>query len=136
MDYKKFTTLNEDIISIRKAVFIEEQGFQNEFDKFDKNCTHIVLYDKGKAVAVCRYFKENGMYHLGRVAIVKEYRGKHLGNYILQTAENEIKKEGGKSIVVSAQVRAKGFYNKNGYIESGEIFFDEYCEHINMIKKV
>lgn len=48
MDYKKFTTLNEDIISIRKAVFVEEQGFQNEFDKFDKNCTHIVLYDKGK----------------------------------------------------------------------------------------
>ena len=82
MDYKKFTTLNEDIISIRKAVFVEEQGFQNEFDKFDKNCTHIVLYDKGKAVAVCRYFKENGMYHLGRVAIVKEISRRHMAMQI------------------------------------------------------
>lgn len=136
MNYKKFKTLNKDIISIRTAVFIEEQGFQNEFDEIDKNCSHIVLYDKGKPIAVCRYFKENGNYHVGRVAIVKEYRGKHLGNYILQTAENEIKKDGGENIVVSAQVRVKDFYARNGYCETGEIYFDEYCEHINMIKKI
>ena len=136
MDYRKFKELNEDIISIRRTVFEKEQGFQNEFDEIDQNCSHIVLYDNDKPVAVCRFFKENGVYHIGQVAIVKEYRGKHLGKYILQIAENEIKKDGGSNIVVSAQVRVKDFYAKNGYSETGEIFFDEYCEHINMISSL
>ncbi len=134
MHYKKFNALNDDIVFIRESVFVKEQGFQNEFDDTDKYCTHIVFYDESKPVAVCRYFKENGVYHLGRVAIIKDYRGKHLGNYILQTAENEIKKDGGNYIVVSAQMRVKDFYAKNGYKESGKIYFDEYCEHIKMIK--
>lgn len=136
MEYQKFKELNNDIISIRRTVFEKEQGFQNEFDEIDQNCSHIVLYDSKKPIAVCRFFKENEMYHIGRVAIIKEYRGKHLGNYILQIAEDEIKKEGGQNITVSAQVRVKDFYAKNGYSEDGEIFFDEYCEHINMIKKI
>lgn len=136
MDYKKFKELNDDIISIRKTVFEKEQGFQNEFDEIDQNCSHIVLYDREKPIAVCRFFKENEMYHIGRVAIVKEYRGKHLGNHILHIAEDEIKKEGGRNITVSAQVRVKEFYAKNGYYEDGEIFFDEYCEHINMKKQI
>lgn len=136
MDYRRFKELNNDIISIRKTVFEKEQGFQNEFDEVDQNCSHIVLYDRAKPIAVCRFFKENEMYHIGRVAILKEYRGKHLGNHILHIAEDEIKKEGGQNITVSAQVRVKDFYAKNGYSEDGEIFFDEYCEHINMIKKV
>lgn len=137
MYYKKFKELNEDIISIRKSVFEKEQGFQNEFDEIDhQNCSHIVLYDNEKPNAVCRFFEKNGIYHIGRVAIVKEYRGKHLGNHILHIAEDEIKKEGGQNITVSAQVRVKDFYSKNGYSEAGEIFFDEYCEHINMIKQI
>lgn len=136
MDYKKFEELNDDIISIRKTVFEKEQGFQNEFDEIDKNCSHIVLYDSETPIAVCRFFKENEMYYIGRVAILKEYRGKHLGNHILHIAEDEIKKEGGRDITVSAQVRVKDFYAKNGYSESGAIFFDEYCEHINMIKQI
>ncbi len=38
--YKKFIGLNDDIIKIRTAVFIEEQGFKNEFDEIDKKFAH------------------------------------------------------------------------------------------------
>ena len=79
MNYKKFTGLNDDIIKIRTAVFIDEQGFKDEFDKIDKTCTHIVLYDNEKSIATCRYFKEGVIYHIGRVAIIKEYRRQGLG---------------------------------------------------------
>ncbi len=51
-----------------------------------------MLYDRAKPIAVCRFFKENEMYHIGRVAILKEYRGKHLGKHILRIVEDEIKK--------------------------------------------
>ncbi len=134
MEHKKYIGLNDDIIKIRTEVFIDEQGFKDEFDETDKICSHIVLYDNETPVATCRYFKENGIYHIGRVAVIKEYRNKHLGNEIIKIAEAEILKENGKQIEVSAQVRIKDFYNKLGYKEFGEVYFDEYCEHIAMKK--
>ena len=136
MQYKKFIGLNKDIINIRTAIFIDEQGFKNEFDEIDKNCSHIVLYDNNKPIAICRYFLENNNYHIGRVAILKEYRGNHLGYEIMNIAEKEIKNEGGKTIEVSAQVRVIDFYKKLGYKKSGEVYFDEYCEHIKMVKRL
>lgn len=136
MKNKKFTGLNDDIIGIRTEVFIDEQGFKDEFDETDKICSHIVLYDNETPVATCRYFKENEIYHIGRVAVIKEYRNQHLGNEIMKIAEAEILKENGKQIEVSAQVRIKDFYKKLGYKEFGEVYFDEYCEHIAMKKEL
>ncbi len=136
MKYKKFTGLNNDIISIRTEVFIDEQGFKDEFDETDKTCSHIVLYDNEIPVATCRYFEENGIYHIGRVAVIKKYRNQLLGNEIMKIAETEILKENCKQIEVSAQVRIKDFYKKLGYKEFGEVYFDEYCEHITMKKNL
>lgn len=136
MKYRNYIGLNQDIIRIRTCVFIDEQGFKNEFDEIDNTCNHIVLYDNNKPVAVCRYFKEENIYHIGRVAIIKKYRGRHLGNEILQIAENEIKKEGGKVLKISAQVRVKNFYAKNGFTEKGKVYLDEFCEHISMEKLI
>ena len=133
--YKKFIGLNDDIIKIRTEVFKEEQGFKNEFDETDKTCVHIVIYDKEVPVATCRYFKDE-TYHIGRVAVIKTYRGLKLGNMIMQITEDEISKEGGKSIEVSAQERVSDFYGKLGYKPIGEVYFDEYCEHIRMIKEL
>ena len=135
-NYQKFIGLNNDIIEIRTEVFIKEQGFKDEFDTTDKTCSHIVLYDNEKPVATCRYFKEGENYHIGRVAIIKEHRRKHLGNKIMQIAEDEILKDGGKQIEVSAQVRVSDFYKKLGYNQVGDIFFDEYCEHIRMVHEL
>ena len=50
--------------------------------------------------------------------------------------ENYIKKDGGQTIEVSAQVRVSEFYKKLGYNQVGDIYFDEYCEHIRMVKKL
>ncbi len=136
MKNKKFTGLNNDIIGIRTEVFIDEQGFKDEFDETDKICSHIVLYDNEIPVATCRYFEENGVYHIGRVAVIKEYRNQHLGNEIMKIAEAEILKENGKQIEVSAQVRVSEFYKKLGYNKVGDIYFDEFCEHIRMVKKL
>ena len=135
LTYKKHVGLNEDVVNIRTAVFMQEQGFQNEFDETDKTCTHLVLYDRNKPIATCRYFSDGTNYHIGRVAVIKEYRGKNLDNKMMQLAEDEIKKDGGKSIELYAQVRVKNFYQKLGYSPVGNVYFDEYCEHITMRKE-
>lgn len=36
----------------------------------------------------------------------------------------------------NSQCRAQGFYEKIGYVASGETYLDEDCEHIHMEKKL
>ena len=44
MIIKLYTELPKESYEIRKKVFVEEQGFKNEFDDIDKSSTHLVLY--------------------------------------------------------------------------------------------
>lgn len=123
---------------IREEVFMKEQGFQEEFDEIDLKAVCMVLYDDGKPIACCRYFpgEETGEYIAGRLAVLKEYRGRNLGRQMLEEIERKVKESGGKKISLSAQVRVKGFYETLGYIKSGDIYFDEDCEHIHMEKSL
>lgn len=137
MLYKKTNYLTEDAKDIRFEVFVSEQGFQNEIDETDKHAVHIVIYQDAKAVGVCRYFpaqKGSDIYKLGRVAIRKANRTQHLGKYLLDAAEENILKDGGRKVILAAQIQAKGFYIKCGYKPRGEVFLEESCPHIRMEK--
>ena len=92
MNTKIFTSLPQDAKDIRIEVFMNEQGFENEFDEIDTISHHIVVFDEGKPIGTCRFFKENNHYTIGRVAVLKEYRNQHIGNLLIRTAEKEIKK--------------------------------------------
>lgn len=136
IDFKVTNTLSEDEKMIRETVFIDEQKFKVEFDDTDDIATHIVMYLDNQPVGCCRLFKQDNEYHIGRIAVLKPYRGKGYGEKILLQAEKNAKKMGADSISLSAQVRASGFYEKLGYKKHGEIYFDEYCEHIAMKKDI
>lgn len=136
IDFKVTNTLSEDEKMIREMVFIEEQKFKIEFDDTDDIATHIVMYRDNHPVGCCRLYKQENEYHIGRIAVLKPYRGKGYGEKILLQAEKNAKKMGADSISLSAQVRASGFYEKLGYKKHGEIYFDEYCEHIAMKKYI
>lgn len=92
MNTKIFTSLPQDAKDIRIEVFMNEQGFENEFDEIDTISHHIVAFDEEKPIGTCRFFKENNHYTIGRVAVLKEYRNQHIGNLLIRTAEKEIKK--------------------------------------------
>ncbi len=136
IDFKVTNTLSEDEKMIRETVFIEEQKFKIEFDDTDDIATHIVMYIDNNPVGCCRLYKQENEYHIGRIAVLKPYRGKGYGEKILLNAERVAKEKGADSISLSALVRASGFYEKLGYKKHGEIYFDEYCEHIAMKKDI
>lgn len=75
-------------------------------------------------------------YIIGRVAVVKAYRGKNIGAHILRDAAREIKAIGGTHIRLAAQVQARGFYETLGYVAYGNEFDDEGCPHIWMKKSL
>lgn len=136
MIVKEYNYLPEDAIKIRNEVFVTEQGFNEEFDDVDNFSKHLVMYEKEQPVSTCRiYFNNNkNSYILGRVAVLKEWRGKDIGAKMLNAAEDNINRNGGKTVMLSGQIRVVPFYEKQGYKKQGEIYLDEGCPHIWMKK--
>ncbi len=138
MDIRIYNVLPQTAKNIRISVFLDEQGFKEEFDDIDGIAKHIVIFDGEKAIATCRYFfsTERNCYLIGRVAVLPEYRKQHIGAKLLQTAENEIAKSGGKTVELSAQHTAVGFYEKQGYINLHDTHYEEFCLHTWMRKEL
>ena len=108
---------------IRAAVFVEEQGFPSaaEFDDADASAVHFVALECGKPVGVCRATERgDGEWLIGRIAVVKECEFASL--------------RGGRSAVIHAQTRARGFYERIGYSVFGEPDEEEGVPHIWMKK--
>lgn len=137
-EIKIFDHLPEEAKAIRFKVFIEEQGFENELDDIDNIALHFVIYKDGKAVGTSRMFPENGgkAYHLGRICVLKECRGLHLGADIVNKMCEKAKELGAERCELSAQCRAMGFYKTIGFQERGEVYLDEGCPHIFMEKSL
>lgn len=136
IEIKSYDCLTDDERMLRTTVFVEEQKFKEEFDIIDNTCHHLVLYIDSEPIACVRFFTESNPqeYHLGRLCVLKEYRGQRLGELLVREVEKRVKSLGGAVVALSAQVRASGFYEKLGYTKKSEIYFDEYCEHIYMEK--
>ena len=135
--YKFYNNLNNEIKSIRKNVFMEEQGFENEFDEIDDDCIHILYYYDDIPVGTARMFEDENKkneYFIGRVAILKEYRKYGLGKKIIFALEEKALELDLEKLKLSAQVEVEGFYEKCGYKSIGEIYYDEFCPHIMMEK--
>ena len=138
MIIKDYNYLPEEAKKIRSEVFVKEQGFYDEYDEFDDIAKHMVMYSNEEPISTCRiyYNYEKESYIIGRVAVLKEWRGKNIGRRILNAAEEYIRENGGKSVMLSGQVRVAGFYEKLGYIKQGETYLDEGCPHIWMKKNL
>lgn len=136
MEFKIYNSLPQEAVDIRTAVFVNEQGFRHEFDETDKTALHIVAFKDGQAAGVCRIFpqNDNGAYILGRLAVLKECRLLHIGRQLIEYAEHCIRKRGGKSVCLHAQVRVKEFYEKQGYRVCSAIDSEDSCPHVWMRK--
>jgi len=71
-----------------------------------------------------------------RVKIVQgiENTQKNIGKTVMDALQNHAKHLGANAIELSAQWSAVGFYEKLGYIQVGDVYMDQFCPHIKMIK--
>ena len=92
ISFKAYDSLPKEAVFIRTTVFVDEQGFREEFDVDDRNALHILMFDGDKAIGTCRviYSKKHESITVGRVAVLKEYRGKNLGKAMMLFCEKEI----------------------------------------------
>lgn len=126
-----------DAKNLRIEIFVEEQGFLEEFDEIDDYASHIVMYLDKKPVATGRIFiKEDKAYKIGRVAVKKEHRGQGLGTKVMQKLEEIAKDEKAEIIMLSSQYHAKKFYENCGYKVDGEPYLEDGAKHILMKKNI
>ena len=138
MTIKTYNYLPEEARYIRQTVFVEEQGFKEEFDSVDNTAIHAVAFIDDSPAATGRVFpsEEDGVFYLGRLAVMKEFRKGGTGSAMIKHLEAEAENHGAAMIKLHAQVRAQGFYEKNGYTAEGEIFLEEFEPHITMVKSL
>jgi predicted GNAT family N-acyltransferase len=125
-----------EALDVRRRVFVEEQGFpaQEEPDEYDARAVHCLLYDDAhRPAATGRLFiDDDGYWRLGRVAVIKEMRGKQLGDLVMRMLLDKALSVGAKRFRLSAQRSAEGFYRLYGFEPYGEAYLDGGVAHVEM----
>ncbi|MCD8356127.1 MAG: GNAT family N-acetyltransferase [Clostridia bacterium] len=136
--WSDFGCLPKEARRIREAVFMQEQGFCQEFDDVDAKSWHVLLRRNGAVIGTARMFSEDGNHsmHVGRVAVLKKERGGGSGSMLLTACCEKAAQLGVQKIILGAQCRAMKFYEKNGFQPFGDIYDDEGCPHQMMEKKI
>jgi predicted GNAT family N-acyltransferase len=114
---------------IRFEVFVEEQQVpvEIEMDELDAQCVHAIAYaEGGRAVGTGRLLPDG---HIGRMAVLKEWRGRGIGAAILEALIAEARRRGDAEVALSAQTHALAFYRRFGFKPEGEIYEEAGIPH-------
>jgi predicted GNAT family N-acyltransferase len=116
---------------IRLVVFVQEQGVPAalEMDEMDARCVHALAFDGERAIATGRLLPDG---HIGRMAVLSEFRGKGVGGAVLTKLMEAAKSRGEREVVLSAQVHALPFYAAYGFTAFGEIYEEAGIPHRDM----
>lgn len=97
-------------------------SLREEFDEHDgEESKYIVLLDDEYPIATCRFYETGeSQVLLGRVVVLPEYRGEHLGSRVIREAEKWIKELGYSEVVIDSRLEAIGFYEKLGYTRESD----------------
>ncbi|MFC0712187.1 GNAT family N-acetyltransferase [Azorhizophilus paspali] len=125
---------NEDIRRIRDSVFIAEQAVPSEleWDGEDQEALHFLAFAGEFAVGTARLLHDG---HIGRVAVLKDWRGLRIGAALMRMAITEAERRGFRRQLLSAQVQATRFYERLGFeVISGE-YLDAGIPHVEMVRQ-
>lgn len=120
---------------IRRRVFIEEQNVsvEEEWDEYDEKAHHFLVFLDETPVACARVLDEGDCFHIGRVAVLANYRnqkiGRRLMEFILSWCQQNISDH---KIYLHAQTTRIRFYEHLGFVTFGDVFMDAGIEHIEM----
>lgn len=98
-------------------------------EKDGPSCHYILAKDDIYPVATCRWFAVDETFaEVGRVVVLPEYRGQHLGQAVVAEAEKWMREAGFKKVCISSRVGLEGFYEKMGYRfnENGKAHHDTF----------
>lgn len=116
---------------VRRAVFIVEQQVseEDEWDAQDTVSVHVLAVRNREPVGTGRLTPGG---KIGRLAVLREYRGRGLGARIVRVLLQEALHRGMIDVYLHAQVQALPFYEKLGFTAAGEVFEEAGIPHRKM----
>lgn len=135
--FKQLTTQDLfQIYQLRGQVFnVEQERIYNDVDNHDLNALHVMYHIDGQLVCYARIFQQDeDTVTFGRVVIAPEYRGKGLGNDLLDQIMAAIKEYFPENqIEIEAQAQVEGYYRKAAFESVGQPFIHASTPHIKMV---
>jgi predicted GNAT family N-acyltransferase len=117
-------------------VFVREQGVpaEIEMDAQDAQCEHALAYgEDGTALGTGRLLPDG---HVGRMAVLKQWRGQGVGALLLQVLVERARARGDAAVRLNAQTTAAGFYRRYGFEVSGPGFIEAGIPHVPMQRQL
>lgn len=127
-----WTVTHPILRAIRTKVFVEEQGVPPdlEWDGLDEHAYHMIAYAPDNTpIGTGRLLQDA---HIGRIAVLKEWRGKGVGKAILTMLLVTANKMGYEKVTLHAQTRVADFYRRGGFRAKGKQFMEAGIPHIEM----
>jgi len=118
--------------AIRTRVFVKEQGVpqEMEWDEADNTSLHFMACsDQGEPIGTARLMA-NGQ--IGRMAVLKPWRGRGVGDALLTAALNQALTMGYPPPFLNAQASAVDFYARHGFRARGQRFMEAGIPHYKM----
>lgn len=124
----------KEALTIRIKVFVEEQHvpIEEEHDSYDQVAQHFGVFLDRAMVGTGRLVTQGQSGKIGRIAILKEFRGQGFGRALIETIITSGENQGLVEFVLGAQLQALDFYEKLGFIPEGAIFLDGGIAHRTM----
>ena len=123
----------EDICAIRYEVFVDEQNVPEELeiDGLDGEAKHVLAFVDGVPIGTGRILDDG---HIGRVAVLKDYRGFGIGKLIMKELIKWAQDITLKKVWLSSQWHAHSFYLDLGFVCVGDIYKEAGIDHIKMYR--
>ncbi|MHB1613406.1 MAG: GNAT family N-acetyltransferase [Actinomycetes bacterium] len=131
--------------AIRHAVFVSEQQVPVELERDERDAAarHVLAWFGDVPAGTGRLVAETPGYaglspdlgpvaHLGRIAVLVEYRRRGVGALLVVALEDQARRLGLSMVYLGAQVPAVGFYHRLGYQAYGAVFDDAGIDHRHM----
>jgi|SoiMethySBSTD1v2_1073268.scaffolds.fasta_scaffold276897_2 predicted GNAT family N-acyltransferase len=121
--------------AIRMRVFVHEQRVpaEIELDDDDQHAIHFLATISGRVVGTARVVMHGNNAKIGRMAVLKKYRGKGIGAALLKRSITAARRRGAIKIFLHAQVPVIEFYEKMGFRCIGRVFDEAGIPHRKMI---
>ena len=132
INHVKWSEYEKALRTIRTKVFIEEQQVpvDLEWDEQDASAQHLLVLTSTNEAIACARLLDNGS--IGRMAVLKEWRGLGIGTKLLNKAIALHRQQGISVITLSAQVHAIPFYQKAGFEVISAPYLDAGILHVDM----
>ena len=136
---KSWSDAEQEAYSIRKRVFIEEQGVPEdmELDEYDLVAQHALAYLDSECIGTARLVTLPGnigkVGRIGRMAVLPMHRRQGIGGRLLSALLELSKSQGISQLELHAQQSAMPFYEQFGFIAQGDIYDEAGIPHRDMI---